>query len=207
MSSRDMLDRLFPAKYNFFELIGKQAQLNSLGISALNTWLQSGKGSDGDVLERCVRQADEVRLTLEKDLVDAFSTPIDRGDLYLFSVNMDKVIEYAYSTLLSMRAFGVAADSVILDMSAQLKTEADLFLEAVNNLEDSSKKAEQLIPDMRKAHIAAERLYIAGMAELFRSGDSMHALKFREVYHHIKDASSNLDYAVDTLHKIIVGLT
>lgn len=207
MSSRDVLGRLFPTKYNFFDLIGKQAQLNSLGISALNTWLQSGADSDGDVLERCVRQADEVRLTLEKDLVDAFSTPIDRGDLYLFSVEMDKVIEYAFSTLLSMKAFGVEANTVITDMSAQLKTGADLFLDAVQALEGSPEKAERLIPDMRKAHISTERLYIAGMAELFESGDPMHALKLREICHHIKDASSNLDYAVDTLHKIIVGLT
>lgn len=207
MKNRNILDRVFPARYDFFDLIGKQAQLNSLGISALNSWLQNVGGSDGEVLERCVHQADEVRLTLEKDLVDAFSTPIDRGDLYLFSVNMDKVIEYAYSTLLSMKAFGVEANAVITDMSAQLKTGADLFLEAVSALKCSPQKAERLIPDMRKAHISAERLYIAGMAELFGSGDPMYALKLREVYHHIKDASANLDYTVDTLHKIIVGLT
>ena len=35
----------------------------------------------------------------------------------------------------------------------------------------------------------------------------MYALKQREVYHHIKDASTNLDDAVDLLHRIIVRLT
>jgi hypothetical protein len=34
----------------------------------------------------------------------------------------------------------------------------------------------------------------------------MQALKQREVYHHIKDASSNLDESVDVLHRIIVRL-
>lgn len=207
MKSRNILDRLFPAKYDFFDGLAKQAQCNALGISALSDWLRSGLDRDGGVLERSRQEADEIRLSFEKDLVNAFSTPIDREDLYLFSVDMDKVIEYALSTLLSMRAFGMEADAVIADMAGQLKTGADLFLEAVKNLKDAPAKSEQLIPAMRNTHVLAERLYMDGMAALFACGDPMRALKFREVYHHLKDASENLDYSVDTLHRIIVGLT
>jgi len=207
MDNRNMLERLFPAKYDFFDLLDRQSQINAQGISALVEWLKSGRDSDGDVLERCRQEADEVRLSLEKDLVAAFYTPIERGDLYLFSVDMDKVIEYALSTLLSIKAFGVKVDSTIEGMAGQLKTGVDLFLEAVRYLKEDPAKSEKLIPGMRSAHASAEQLYRDGMTVLFNCGDPMYALKLREVYHHIKDASSNLDYSVDTLHRVIVGLT
>ena len=207
MKQRGILDRLFPPKYDFFDLLSKQAQINAMGISALNNWLKSGRDSDGEILERCRREADEVRLSLEKNLVAAFSTPIERGDIYSFSVDMDKVMEYAMSTLLSMKSFEVKTDHIIEDMAAQLKVGVDLFLESVKNLKKDPVQSEQVIPGIRNTHAAAEQLYRDGMAALFHGGDPMYALKLREVYHHIKDASTNLDDSVDILHRIIVGLT
>jgi hypothetical protein len=45
------------------------------------------------------------------------------------------------------------------------------------------------------------------MAGVFLRDDAMDALRKREIYHHIKDASSYLDNCVDILHRIIVRLT
>lgn len=205
MSSKSILDRLFPPKYDFFSSLERQAQINALSVSALSDWLSGGSGSE--TLESYRQEADKVRLGLEKDLVAAFSTPIERGDLYLLSVDMDKVLEYVRSTHLAMRDFAIESDGTITDMVGQLKVAAGLFYEAVKNLKDAPEKSEELIPEMRKSHISVEQLYRDGMAVLFNGGDAMHALKLREVYHHIKDAATNLDYSVDTLHRIIVGLT
>ena len=205
MSSKSILDRLFPPKYDFFSSLERQAQINALSVSALSDWLSGGSGSE--TLESYRQEADKVRLGLEKDLVAAFSTPIERGDLYLLSVDMDKVLEYVRSTHLAMRDFAIESDGTITDMVGQLKVAAGLFYEAVENLKDAPEKSEELIPEMRKSHISVEQLYRDGMAVLFNGGDAMHALKLREVYHHIKDAATNLDYSVDTLHRIIVGLT
>lgn len=205
MSSKSILDRLFPPKYDFFSSLERQAQINALSVSALSDWLSGGSGSE--TLESYRQEADKVRLGLEKDLVAAFSTPIERGDLYLLSVDMDKVLEYVRSTHLAMRDFAIESDGTITDMVGQLKVAVGLFYEAVKNLKDAPEKSEELIPEMRKSHISVEQLYRDGMAVLFSGGDAMHALKLREVYHHIKDAATNLDYSVDTLHRIIVGLT
>ena len=45
------------------------------------------------------------------------------------------------------------------------------------------------------------------MCSMFTGGDAMEALRHREIYHHLKDASKYLDNAVDILHRIIVRLT
>ena len=128
MNSRGLIDRLFPPKYDFFNCLEKQAKLNALGIRALVEWLQNGRESDAKILDKCVTDADEVRLSLERDLAEAFSTPVDRGEIYLLSVDMDKVIEYARSTYFSMRDFGVTPDATIKKLAGQLETGTNLFL-------------------------------------------------------------------------------
>jgi len=52
-----------------------------------------------------------------------------------------------------------------------------------------------------------EQSYREAMSAVFKSNNPMEALRQREVYHHIKDASTYLDSAVDILHKIVVRLT
>ena len=68
-------------------------------------------------------------------------------------------------------------------------------------------KTDQNIAKMRDTHVVIEQLYRDGMSIVFKSNDPMYAIKQREVYHHIKDASVNLNYAVDILHRIVVRLT
>jgi len=206
MSNRGILDRFFPVKYDFFLLLSRQAELNSLVVGALSDWLE--KGGDGKaLLEKYRAETDNVRMELEKNLVAAFSTPFERGDIYLLSVDMNKVNDYTMSTYLSMTDFGVPSDPAIKRMVAQLKDGVDLFREAVADLSKRPAHAEERIPGMRSSHAEIEQIYRDAMAALFAGGDPMHALVLREVYHHIKDASANLNYSVDTLHRIIVELT
>ncbi|MCX7615421.1 MAG: DUF47 family protein [Clostridiales bacterium] len=207
MDKRNLFDRLFPVKYNFFEMLERQARINRQGVQELYNWLNSGLEHESDKLIQYVKEADEVRKNLERDLIGAFSTPFDRGDIYSISVAMDKIIEYAQSTLLSMKAFDVVPNEIIIGMTGKLTEGADIFAEAVGKLNRSPEKSEQFIPAIRETHIAVEQLYRGGMAVVFKGGDPMNALRQREVYHHIKDASANLEDSVDILHRIIVRLT
>ncbi len=127
------------------------------GVEVLCKWLESGLIAESETLLQDVERADEIRMNLEKNLIQAFSTPFDRGDIYSISASMDKVIEYVKSTLLSMQAYDLKADGIIISMGEKLMTGA--------------------------------------------------AIKKREIYHHIKDASSNLEETVDILHRIVVRLT
>lgn len=207
MDNRNLFDRMFPVKHDFFKMLENQAEINEQGIKALYNWLDGGLDSEGDKLLQAVKEADEVRKSLERDLVEAFSTPFDRGDIYSISVAMDKIIKYAQSTILSMKAFDVIADGTITGMTGKLMEGTEIFTEAIRNLEHMPEKSEKAISGIRAAHTAVEEFYRNGMAAVFKGGDSMNALRQREIYHHIKDASVNLEDSVDILHRIIVRLT
>lgn len=141
---------------------------------------------------------------MEDNLIEAFATPFDRQDIYSLSVEMDKVVEYAKSTLTSMKAFEVSEDSTILNMIQQLKVGMDQLVEAIHLLKENPRKSQTHIGKIRSVEFAIEEEYRAGMVALFNHSDPMHALKYREVYHHIKDAGVYLGYTTDVLHKIIV---
>jgi len=59
---------------------------------------------------------------------------------------------------------------------------------------------------MRTTHTEVEQLYRNGMTIIFKTSNPMNAIKYREVYHHIKDASLNLEDTVDIFHRIVVRL-
>jgi len=207
MAKQKFIDRLFPVKFNFYKMLANQADMNLSGIDALHKWLSGASGEEDSVLLQDVDKADAIRMDLEKNLIQAFSTPFDRGDIYSISVAMDKVIEYAKSTLLSMKAYDVPANHTIVSMVDNLKKGTGIFAEAIGFLENHPLKAQMNIAGIRYTHKTIEQLYRDGMSAEFTSGDPMTACKHREVYHHIKDASSNLEDAVDILHRIVVRIT
>ena len=207
MAKKKFIDRLFPVKYNFYEMLSNQAKMNLSGVETLCNWLTVDSETNVEALLQDVKSADAIRMDLEKKLTNAFSTPFDRGDIYTISIGMDKVIEYAKSTLLSMKAYNLQTNNIILQMVENLKTGTEAFAEAVAFLQNEPLKAQANIPKIRETHNAVEQLYRDGMADIFQENDPMDAFRKREVYHHIKDASANLEDAVDILHRIVVRLT
>lgn len=207
MEKRNMIDRIFPFKYEFYEMLFKQAKTNGLGVNALYNWVCCGSETESKALLQYVIEADGVRMNLEKNLIEAFTTPFDRGDIYSISVGMHEVLKYAESTLLSMKAFDVKPNDIIISMVEKLKIGVDIFSESIYDLKSNPNKSEKAIAGMRDTYVINEQLYRDGMVIVFESKDPMYALKQREVYHHIKDASTTLDDTVDILHRIVVRLT
>ena len=203
----NFLDRIFPPKYDFFAMLSEQAQMNAQGVNALFNWLMDASAIESSALRQELKAADDIRMELEKKLIDAFTTPFDRGDIYSISIGMNKVIEYAESTLLSMQAYEMTANQVIVGMVAILKEGTDQFAQAVACLKANPVQTESYIAQIRQTHDQIEQFYREAMSAVFKSDNPMEALRQREVYHHIKDASAFLDSAVDILHKIVVRLT
>lgn len=88
----NLLDRIFPPKYDFFAMLSEQAQMNAQGVNALFNWLMDASAIESSALRQELKAADDIRMELEKKLIDAFTTPFDRGDIYSISIGMNKVM-------------------------------------------------------------------------------------------------------------------
>jgi uncharacterized protein Yka (UPF0111/DUF47 family) len=206
MVNNNFWDRLFPVKYDFYGMISEQANATANGVKTLYNWTRSRAEKEQLLLFQQADAADQIRFDMENKLIEAFVTPFDRQDIYSLSVEMERIFAYARSTLLEMDAFAVLADATIIEMVQQLSLGTDQLTIAIDLLKEDPLKSQSQIGKIRKVQQAIEGSYRAGMIELFNGADLIHAMKYREVYHHIKDAATHLGYTTDVLHKIVVRM-
>jgi len=206
LAKHNFWERLFPVKRDFYKMIGDQAEASKNVVDYLGRWICSRSEEDYQQLLRESDAADRCRFNMEDNLIEAFSTPFDRQDIYSLSVEMDRIVEHAKSTMTEMEAFEVFEDSIIHNMVQQLKVGTEQLTEAIHLLKEDPRLSQIKIGTIRKTQFIIEDEYRAGMVALFNCQDPMKALKYREVYHHIKDAEVYLGYTTDILHKIIVRI-
>ncbi len=202
-----LLDSLFPRKYDFLGMLFHQAELTEAGVEALNTWLANGSISEPpSEVERIEKEADDARRYMEGLLLEAFSTPFDRQDIYSFSRQIDNILNFCLSTAVEMKAFDVRPDRSILSMASALQGGTEMVKEAVRVMSNDPVTAQAMIRDMRRKESEIEKTYVSDLAILFANSDPMEAMKKREVYHHLKDAGRALSITIDILHRIIVEM-
>jgi len=202
--SGGVFGRLFPPKYDFHQMLVDQAIEMTTGTKALHDWLKEGILSEPNEIVKKEKSVDDMRHSMEELLMVAFSTPFDRREIYSISHQMGQILDFAVSTYLEMRAFGVHPDNAMLGMATSLHRGTDLFVDAMKSVTSDPSSAEKLIRDIRKTEHDIENIYIEAMAEAFRRADAPEAMKKREIYHHLKDAGRALSSTVDILHRIVV---
>lgn len=222
MKKLNFLDRLFPPKYNFHQYLSEQAALTARGVQALSAWLTdcyqvpddqwniTGESVPSPENHRLVifyaDKADEIRLKMEADLIEAFSTPFQRQDIYFLSVQMDKIIEAARTALRVVESIAVKPDQVIDDMAQELAQGTMKFAEAVDRLESNPIAARNFIAEMRRSQAAVESRFLQGLADLYQSADPIPAMRYREVYVQLRNGSRAMESTVDILHRVVVRL-
>ncbi|HON82388.1 MAG TPA: DUF47 family protein [Methanoregulaceae archaeon] len=204
---KGLFNAIFPAEYDFEGMLAHQAERTFLGVRIFVAWLEKTPLSEPATLRQIEGEVDELRYRLEENLLDAFSTPFDRQDIYSLSRQMDYILNFSRETATEMFSFGVEPDEYIRKMAAELLAGTEKVCKAIRIMSSDRIQVEQMIREARKSMRAIEADYIAGMQVLFNAGDPMIALRKREVYHHLRDAGRALRQTVDILHKAVVGIS
>lgn len=203
---RGILDRIFPLEHDFLQMLLDQAVQTQSGVEAFVAWLETDCSGPPDEVRRIERDLDRMRYELEETLIDAFSTPFDREDLYSLSRQMDYILNFSTETAREMHAFGVTPDRAIDRMSRLLLEGTRTVVEAVSVMTSDEDRVRESVREGRAALHRIEDAYIDGLAELFHGSDAMEALRRREIYHHLRDGGRALRGTLDVLHRAVVGL-
>lgn len=206
MAQANFWERIFPPKYDFYALISAQAKVTGDGLTALENWLYYPASVNIEKVRTSLKEADAVRFRMEADLIEAFTTPFDRQDIYSLSVEMNRVLRYATGVVALMEAYEIFADDTMRSMIKALTTGFTQFYSALTLLASNPLEAEKSIGDIRSNQELVEEGYRRGSATLFKTGDAVQIMKLREIYLQIKDAAVYLGYTVDILHKIVVRM-
>jgi uncharacterized protein Yka (UPF0111/DUF47 family) len=205
-SKKRLADRLFPPRHDFYKMLQDQGDQTVIAVKALVDWLKAGDLADPHELVEIEQHADDIRHQMEAVLVESFSTPFDRQDIYSISRQMDYVVNWSLSTALETKAFKIKPDTAMLGMAEALLRGVEFMSEAIRIMQSEPAKAGTYVPLMRKAEREIDETYVRALAQAFEEKDLRIPLKKREIYHHLRDAGRNLVATVDTLHRIIVGI-
>lgn len=203
---RSIFSSIFPREYDFESMLKRQSERTVAGIEVFVVWLETVPISNPHELERIEIELDIMRHEMEDKLINSFSTPFDRQDIYIISRQMDYILNFAKETAKEMYAFGVKPDKPILDMATSLLKGTECISRGIKELNSDKNAVEEEIRHARDTYNVMEELYITAMADLLRTNDAMQALRTREIYHHLRDAGRAMRDTLDALHNAVIDL-
>jgi hypothetical protein len=205
-SGNSLLSAIFPREYDFEHMLAIQSDRTVEGTEAFIVWLETDPLLNPAELERIETEVDHMRHDMEDKLIRSFSTPFDRQDIYSISRQMDYILNFTKETAKEMYAFDVRPDIPIRSMAKHLCDGAMCLSRGIKKINSDKDLVEEEIRHARDSYHQMEDMYIAGMADLFRTDDAMNALRTREIYHHLRDAGRAMRDTLDILHNAVIDL-
>ena len=99
--------------------LATQADVTVRGLTAFAAWA-GGAADQGPVVRATEHEADGIRRTLQAQLRQAFSTPIDQEDLYSLSELLDDVLNAAKNIVREAEVLAVEPDERAAELAADL---------------------------------------------------------------------------------------
>lgn len=201
-----ILDRLIPTPPDFFALLAEQSAMVTLTIRNLNEYMIAPNDELEDLLAMDEHEADTLKIRNIHQLNRAFTTPIDREDIYRAIAAMDWIVTHCKSTVNEMRDLNVQPDSYMQKIAAELLSGCEALERGFSNLSTFPTDSQEEAHAARHAHRRIERYYRHSLKELFQGEVTPEMLCKREIYHHLRDGSQRLHSAANVLHDIMVKL-
>ena len=209
-ASRSLIARIFdhvlPTAPDFFGLLSAQSKAVEGTVELLVQFMQTGDEAMAEKIRQHEHQADDVKVANIRTLNEAFSTPIDREDIYRAIIDLDEIVNYCKSTVSEMDVLGLAPDKHCLEMALHIKLGTDALYIGYSKLATAPQTAAEDATTARKAERKVEKIYRHAIADLFQGDDYIHMFKRREIYRHLSNAADRMANCANTLHDIVVKM-
>ena len=203
---RRLFERVFPKMPDFFALLTEQCQHVAHTTGLLVEFMETGDRLVGQGIRQDEHEADRVKIRNLHTLNEAFSTPIDREDLYRAIIDLDEIVNYCKTTVSEMEVLGLEPDKHCLEMAMHIKLGTDALVQGFTRLAHHPAEAAGDADTARKAERRVEKSYRRAIADLFVGNDYIHMFKRREIYRHLSNAADRMANCANTLHDIVVKM-
>lgn len=197
----------------FVNLLIQQSEITVAGLRLLEEWVTAPKVGSKAVEEMRVKEleADEIRRILIDELHNTFITPFDREDIFMLSLYIDDVLDYAFTTVEEMRLLGVDADEHLTQMVKYTREATEELEFAIKRLSANPRVAGDHARRAKKLENEVDHLYRVAIGELFTKAKDfkplMVMLRRREIYRHVSNMADQADKAADIMGMVVMKLT
>jgi len=202
-----ILDRVFPKVPDFFQMITEQVVKVTHTVDLLVEYMERSDPMVADAVKQNVHEADLIKVRNLHELNDAFSTPIDREDIYRAIMTLDDIVMYCKTTVHEMDVLGVKPDDFMRDISHCIKEGVDALARGFDKLGSTPASAAEDANAARQAERHAEKLYRVALPILFEGTDYINMFKRREIYRHLTNAAQHMALCANRLHDIVVKIS
>lgn len=161
-----LIDRVFPRMPDFYGLINEQCDLAVETMGEFVSFMESGDPDRALGVRQLEKRGDTLKARNIDILNKAFSTPMDREDLYRAIVTVDHVMNYAKTTVREMEVLNVQPDKYTLEMARQLHGGVIALQRGFGKLSTDPASAETDADAARKAERSTEKVYRNALASL-----------------------------------------
>lgn len=210
----NILDLLLPRETKFYNYLEEQIDTLVEGckifrsfIDGIETMEESEIKKKLTAIKDCELRADIIERRIIDELHETFITPIDREDIHLMAINIDKSLDILNSIARKFDSYNIRKvpknvcifAEIICDISDELRP-----------LLDYLKRKDKAVPAaerMHKLENKADDLFHQAIAELFSGSYSpIDVIKFKEVYEHLESIIDSIDFIGKIVRGIMVKL-
>jgi predicted phosphate transport protein (TIGR00153 family) len=197
----------------FVGLLIEQSEITASGLRLLEEWVTAPKVKNEAVEQMRVKEfeADEIRRILIDELHNTFVTPFDREDIFMLSLYIDDVLDYAYTTVEEMRLLDIDADEHLTEMVKNCRVATEELEMAIKRLSANPRVAGDHARRAKKMENEVDHLYRVAIGELFTKAKDfkplMAMLRRREIYRHVSNMADQADKAADIMGMVVMKLT
>jgi uncharacterized protein Yka (UPF0111/DUF47 family) len=198
--------RALPTVPDFFTMLAAQSAEVEKTVAQLVAFMETTDKAIEKQIHDDEHAADAVKVANIHILNEAFSTPMDREDIYRAIVDLDEIVNSCKSTVNEMAALEVSPDRYTLEMTRELLIGAAALRRGFAKLGKDTASSADDARIARKAEHAVNKVYRAGLVELFQGTDYINMFKRREIYRHLTIAGAHLSNCAGTLNDVVVKL-
>lgn len=201
--------KVFEPQTDFYKILIDQATMTLRGLEALECWIIAGAEERCQTVRDFEAKADEIKLDLQKRLVESFVTPFDREDIYDLSTRLDEIINSAKATAREIEAFSLnPEDAYMTEMARTLVEGARCLVNAFTTLKEKNLSESELQAALaRKSENRLSKVYRQAMRELFSINDLKRIMRTVEVYRSFVVAAEHIDRVGAKLQHVIVKIS
>lgn len=159
------------------------------------------------MLKQDEHEADRIRIQNLHQLNSAFSTPIDREDIYRAIASMDSIVTYSKSTYNEMKVLELGPDKHSKKMVLELQKGIHALKQGFACLAKQPENAESYAFTARHSERRVEKMYRKAIGDLFQGENYLNMFKRRELYRHLSNAADKVHETANVLQDIVVKIT
>jgi uncharacterized protein Yka (UPF0111/DUF47 family) len=204
---RRLYERVFPTVADFFGMLAQQSTNAAETTRLLVEFMETGDASVSQKVHDDEHEADRIKAANLSVLSDAFSTPVDREDLFRAITTLDDIVNYCKSTVVEMDMLNLQPDKHSLaDRTPYPRRRRSAGQRLLPRLASDPAGAGVDANAARKAERAVEKTYRRAIVALFQGDDYLNMFKRRETYRHLSNAADRVADAARALDNIVVKL-